>query len=149
MSEIYQPAIILHLLQTEGSATKQELARVLSGYDESVQEYYQRILMRWPKQTLTKHGIVEYDRKRKEFVLNFKLTPQALLEKAKSVCESRIEEWIVRHPSSTGQSSVGASIRYRVLKAARGKCELCGISAKVSPIDIDHIVPASSSSTNI
>ena len=36
-----------------------------------------------------------------------------------------------------------ASIRYRVLKASRGKCELCGISSKISPVDIDHIVPQS------
>jgi predicted house-cleaning noncanonical NTP pyrophosphatase (MazG superfamily) len=36
---------------------------------------------------------------------------------------------------------VDASTRYRVLKAARGRCELCGISSKLSPIDIDHIVP--------
>lgn len=60
MSEVYQPAIILYLLEQGGTATKTELARTLSGYDESVQEYYQRILMRWLKTTLTKHKIVTF-----------------------------------------------------------------------------------------
>jgi predicted house-cleaning noncanonical NTP pyrophosphatase (MazG superfamily) len=140
MSEVYQPAIILHLLEQDGVASKQQLARVLSGYDDSVQEYYQRILMRWPKQTLTKHDIVKYDRKGRSFVLRFELEPEELVEKAKTICENKIEEWIRKRANSDG-SAVDASKRYRILKAARGKCELCGISAKISPIDIDHIIP--------
>lgn len=54
MTDIYQPAVILHLLERNGSSTKTELSRTLSGYDEAVQEYYEKILMRWPKITLTK-----------------------------------------------------------------------------------------------
>ena len=72
MTEIYQPVIILHLLEQGGIASKADLARTLSGYDESVQEHYERILMRWPKATLTKHEVVTYDRKSKVFSLNFK-----------------------------------------------------------------------------
>lgn len=141
MSEVYQPAIILHLLERDGIASKQQLAGVLSGYDESVQEYYQRILMRWPKQTLTKHNVIRYDRQTKVFVLNFELEPQELLEKAKTICENKIEEWIEKRAANSDEPIVDASKRYRILKAARGRCELCGISAKISPIDIDHIIP--------
>ncbi len=53
MTDLYQPAIILHLLEHKGTATKTELARTLSGYDRTVQEYFERIVMRWPKITLT------------------------------------------------------------------------------------------------
>jgi predicted house-cleaning noncanonical NTP pyrophosphatase (MazG superfamily) len=35
-----------------------------------------------------------------------------------------------------------ASIRYRLLKDANGKCQLCGIDRLISPMDIDHIVPS-------
>jgi diadenosine tetraphosphate (Ap4A) HIT family hydrolase len=35
------------------------------------------------------------------------------------------------------------SLRFLVLKAAGGRCQLCGISAKERPIDVDHIIPRS------
>lgn len=141
MSEVYQPAIILYLLEQGGTAGKADLARVLSGYDEPVQEYYQRILMRWPKITLTKHQIVTYDRKSRTFSLNFGLEDVSLVDRAKAICEEKIREWIVRQAAKSDSPLVEASRRYCVLKAARGKCELCGISAKIAPIEVDHIVP--------
>lgn len=145
MSEVYQPAIILHLLERDGNASKQQLARVLSGYDTSVQEYYEKILMRYPKSTLVKHGIVMYDPKSGIFRLNFALDTIELVEQAKNICEEKIEEWIKRRAQGGNGPTVDSSKRYRILKAAKGKCELCGISSKISPIDIDHIVPRSRS----
>lgn len=38
MTDIYQPAVILHLLEHGGTASKQKLARTLSGYDRSVHD---------------------------------------------------------------------------------------------------------------
>jgi predicted house-cleaning noncanonical NTP pyrophosphatase (MazG superfamily) len=143
MTDIYQPAIILHLLGHNGSASKTELARVLSGHDRSIEAYYGKIVMRWPKITLTKHNIVSYERRGQRFQLNFALDDQDLIEQARRLCDEKIQEWIDRHPIRDDISRYDASQRYRVLKAARGKCELCGISAKVCPIDIDHIIPQS------
>jgi predicted house-cleaning noncanonical NTP pyrophosphatase (MazG superfamily) len=119
------------------------LTQKMSGYDESVQEYYQSILMRWPKITLTRHNIVTYDRKRKTFSLNFDLEDVSLVERAKAICEEKTREWIDKQAAKSDTPRIEASKRYRVLRAAKGKCELCGISAKISPIDIDHIVPRS------
>ena len=34
-------------------------------------------------------------------------------------------------------------MRFTVLKAAGGRCQLCGISTKERPLDVDHIVPRS------
>lgn len=45
-------------------------------------------------------------------------------------------------------SEAGASVRYAILKAAGGKCELCGISSEIKPIDVDHIVPRSKADKN-
>lgn len=143
MTDIYQPAVILHLLTHGGNASKQDLARTLSGYDQSVQEYYEKVLMRWPKSTLMKHGVVSYDRKEKAFSLVFDLTDETAVKEAKSICEQKIAEWIQKKAERDPSGGVDASTRYRVLKAARGRCELCGISSKLSPIDIDHIVPRS------
>ena len=143
MTEIYQPVIVRYLLEQKGEASKTELATVLSGYDQSVQDYYQQILMRWPKITLTKHDVISYDAKQKTFSLKFDLSNATLVEAAKELCEQKIEGWIEKQALKGSNSTTLASKRYRVLKAARGKCELCGISAKLSPIDIDHIVPQS------
>lgn len=143
MTDIYQPAIILHLLERDGRASKADLARTLSGYDEGVQTYYEKIVMRWPKITLTKHNIVTYESKAKIFHLNFTLDDHDLITSAKRICEEKIREWIEKRPLRDNSSTQDPSRRYRVLKAARGKCELCGISAKIAPIDIDHIIPRS------
>lgn len=141
MTDLYQPAILLHLLETNGLATKKELAKTLSGYDQAVQEYYERIVMRWPKITLTKHNIIQYDYRGEKFTLNFRLDDQAMVEQAKNICEDKIRDWIEKKAQKGKNTKVGASVRYRVLKAARQKCQLCGISSSLRPIDIDHIVP--------
>ena len=59
----------------------------------------------------------------------------------KRYVKRRIREWIRKHTLRSDSPRVEASKRYRVLKAAKSKCELCRISARVSPIEIDHIVP--------
>jgi predicted house-cleaning noncanonical NTP pyrophosphatase (MazG superfamily) len=141
MTDIYQPAVVLHLLEQGGTASKSDLARTLSGYDQSVQDYYEKVLMRWPKATLTKHGVVSYDRKERVFTLAFDLTDEEVVAEAKRICQIKIAEWIRKKAERDPLGGVDASMRYRVLKAARGRCELCGISSKLSPIDIDHIIP--------
>jgi 5-methylcytosine-specific restriction endonuclease McrA len=85
--------------------------------------------------------VVSYDRKEKAFSLAFELADEAAVADAKSICEQKIAEWIQKKAERDPSGGVDASTRYRVLKAARGRCELCGISSKLSPIDIDHIVP--------
>ncbi|NCC33852.1 MAG: hypothetical protein EOM24_17820, partial [Chloroflexia bacterium] len=94
MTDVYQPAVILHLLERGGTSTRAELAKTLSGYDEGVQAYYDKILMRWPKITLTKHKVVTYERKSLSFVLNFHLSDPHAVEEAKELCEQKIREWI-------------------------------------------------------
>ena len=65
------------------------------------------------------------------------------------MCEAKIDQWMRSRAARGDAPSLGAaSKRYLVLKAAKGKCELCGIPAKVSPIDVDHIVPRSRADKN-
>ena len=42
-----------------------------------------------------------------------------------------------------GRAPVSGSVRYEVLKRAEFRCELCGISADVKNIEVDHIDPKS------
>ncbi|SFK23215.1 Predicted house-cleaning noncanonical NTP pyrophosphatase, all-alpha NTP-PPase (MazG) superfamily [Celeribacter neptunius] len=143
MTDVYQPVILKELLLNGGESTKSQLATALAGHDLAVQEYYERVVMRWPKKTLTKHGMVEYERKGSRFRLLTYPTNQADFDQAVAICDEKITGWFERKMTRERAHEAGASIRYEVLKLAGGKCQLCGISSQVRPIDIDHIVPRS------
>ena len=144
MTEIYQPVIIKELLLNSGQCTQGHLAKALAQHDEAVHEYYKHIVMRWPKQTLErKHGIVRYERKGKQFFLNCSIRDVENVKEIIAICNTKIKEW--RQSRNNRDRTLGArsSVRYRVLAQSKGKCELCGMSSEVIPIDIDHIVPQS------
>lgn len=143
MTGVYQPVIVRELLQHGGECTKEQLARAISFYDPSVLDYYKRVLMRWPKATLTKHGVVSYKNTGQLFSLNADLSNYELREQAIQLCESKISEWLEKKRHEEKDPVANQSVRYQVLKRARQKCELCGIPAHLRPIDVDHIVPVS------
>jgi predicted house-cleaning noncanonical NTP pyrophosphatase (MazG superfamily) len=142
MTEVYQPVVIRELVKNGGTQSKDQLAKALSEFDASVLEYYKSILMRWPKATLTKHGIVDYDRQGKVFRLLAYPDNAAAREQVLKLCDEKIAEWIARTPGEAA-TGAGASVRFLVLKAAHGKCQLCGMPSSLRPIDVDHIIPRS------
>jgi hypothetical protein len=99
MSEVYQPVIILYLLEHDGTASKAELARALSSYVDSPEANLEAILMRWPTLTLTKHEIITYHRHTELFHLRFELSEASLLAEAKQVCNRKISEWLDKRRS--------------------------------------------------
>jgi len=147
MSEVYQPVIIKHLLEVGGTCRKNELAARLADNDASVQEYYQRILMRWPKKVLSKHKIISYDRRSKTFQL-LPSIDEGDREELIRICDAKISEWLQTKSATRGGRGVASSKNYEVIAAAKGRCQLCGISSEVSPMDADHIVPKSRANKN-
>jgi len=137
MSEVYQPVIIKELLENGGSCSKDQLAARLADHDTSVQEYYQKILMRWPKTTLTKHGVVEYDQASKSFV--------QLSTVSSWVCGARSFELpsVVRKPSRMHKSRFTRRVE-RLLWRAREELfgPLALISRGLSPSLIPMASPA-------
>lgn len=148
MTEVYQPVIVKELLLNGGECTKDELASKLAEYDLSVREYYRKIVMRWPKITLSKHHIIRYERKGERFILECDLVGNDDVDKAIKICDSKIAEWIEKKRDREKSPVANDSVRYRVLKRAKGKCELCGIPSGLRPIDIDHIIPQSTADKN-
>jgi predicted house-cleaning noncanonical NTP pyrophosphatase (MazG superfamily) len=148
MTDVYQPVVIKELLLHGGSRTKAELASALVAYDLLVQEYYERIVMRWPKITLSKHDIIDYEREGSIFRLLPYPESTEVRMGAVRICEEKISTWLERKKTKGRAPEAGASVRYEILKAAGGKCELCGISSEIKPIDIDHIVPRSKADKN-
>ncbi len=148
MTDVYQPVVVKELLLNKGTCTKADLATALAGHDLAVQEYYERIVMRWPKITLTKHGIIEYERKGSIFRLLPYPSSEEDRDEAVAICDEKIAAWLERKRSREHAPEAGASVRYEILRSARGKCQLCGISSEIRPIDIDHIVPRSKAKKN-
>ena len=143
MTEVYQPVIIKELLLNGGQRTKTDLALALARYDLSIVDYYKKIVMRWPKITLEKHKVISYDRKSESFYINPDIVDLQHTEVEVEICDTEIALWIDRKANKERTPQVNESIRYKILKRAKGKCECCGIPAYVRPIDIDHIVPQS------
>ena len=146
MTDVYQPVVIKELLLHEGTRTKAELATVLAACDPMVQESYERILMRWPKITLSKHGVIDYEQGGSLFrLLPYPESDDARLE-AVRICEVKISDWLEKRKAR--ERTPKADVRYQVLAAAHKKCQLCGMSSEIRPIDVDHIVPRNKADNN-
>lgn len=143
MTDVYQPVIIKELLLNDGECTKDQLAKTLAGYDPAIHDYYRRVVMRYPKTTLAKHGIIRYERQSGKFCLNFKISDDRQIRDAILVCDDKIQKWMLGRRDPDKSALADAPVRYRVLKASNKKCALCGIPSSLRPIDIDHIEPKS------
>ena len=63
MSHIYQPVMLMELLDEEGSTSVNEIAKALLGYDTSQVEYYEHITKNMVGKVLTKNrGITQKDK---------------------------------------------------------------------------------------
>ena len=148
MTEVYQPVIVKELLLNNGKCKKTDLAAAIAKYDLSILDYYRKVVMRWPKATLSKHQIVEYQRRGEIFKINGDMFDLNDISLELELCESKIAEWIDKKKAVEHSPQANESVRYKILKNAKGKCELCGIPSSLRPIDIDHIVPQSTKNKN-
>lgn len=137
----YQPLIIAELIRRGGSASQRDLAIALMTGDDGEVRRWERIVGRWPRQTLRKHGVVSYDPKLKEYRLLVEFGDEAMRAALLEECAIQVQRW---------QSSVknrSSSRRYEALRRAAGRCQLCGIPGNLVPLHVDHIVPWSTRKT--
>lgn len=153
LSHIYQPLLIKALVEAGGSATIRQLATTFLSSDESQILYYEKRLKEMPIRVLVKHGIIAKD---KDLVsLNIgKLTLEQRAE-IKKLCEEKMQEYIASRGLAIwdyrllDESPIPDLIRYRLLKEAKGRCALCGVTKDERPLDIDHIIPRSNGGKTI
>lgn len=146
MSHVYQPVMIQCLLDNAGRASARTVAASILAHDESQIEYYERITRNMPGRVLRSHGVVR--REGQDFVLKGfdALSPEQAHE-LRSLCQTKLEEYKAKRGEAVWkhrkQSSgyIPGTLRYEVLKRAKFHCELCGISAEIRALEIDHIVP--------
>lgn len=146
MSHIYQPVMINHLLGKGGYATDIEIAKEIAKYDQSQIEYYQKITNNMVGRVLRSHNIVT--KTNNSYIIDgIQDLTKNEVEELKTICEQKLDEYIRKrgqkiweHRRNT-RGYISGSIKYEVLKRAQFRCELCGISADVKALEVDHIEP--------
>ncbi len=142
MRHIYQPVMIKKLLESNNTATAEEIARVFLNNDDSLLEYYKGRVLTWPKITLKRHKIIKYENKR--FTLLLDDITEEQRTKLITMCELRRDEYVDKYQNRYGVKTtripIPGPLRFEVLKKTNGVCALCGTT---SPLEIDHILPVS------
>jgi hypothetical protein len=135
MQAVYQPLVVLHLLTRGGFATRLDLARTLSGYDEVGIEIWDRILMKNPKFTLVDtHGIVSYDKDSQAFTLEFDLFDSDALSQARRICEDAVLTWIQKRIKHGQLEETEVLRHYRSLELAK-RGEQYGVTSDQDQLD--------------
>ena len=147
MSHIYQPVMLLELIKSGGFATTNQIAKSLLAHDASQIDYYEQITKNMVGKVLTKNRKIT-ERSNDGYLLKgFAELSEAEREQLLSLCEAKIEEYVAKRGSAIwahrrkSSGYVPGTARYEVLKRAKFRCELCGISADEKALEVDHIVP--------
>ena len=148
MSHIYQPVMIKRLLEAGGLSHQSEIAKAILQYDQAQLEYYISITNKMVGRVLRNHGIVKKEGKRYNLVGFDELTKSQVSELV-ALCDQRIGEYIAKRGDQIwahrnhADGYISGTVRYEVLKRAKYRCELCGISANIKALEVDHIMPRS------
>jgi ATP adenylyltransferase len=148
MSHVYQPLMLMTLLEKGGSCSDTEIAKNLLARDESQIDYYRNITNNMVGKVLRNHGLVERDKTTKTYTLvDFDSLEENEIEQLIEMCHKKLEEFLDRRGKLIFQHRkksagyISGTLRYEVLKRARFRCELCGISAYEKALEVDHILP--------
>lgn len=147
MSHVYQPLLVRALVDAGGAATLRQLAQVFLSQDESQLLYYEKRIKGMPLKVLKKYGVVASEGQ----LVSLSTGDLTIEQKAhiRMLCEQRLQSFVQKRGIGIwdyrllDEEPIPDSLRYVVLKAAGGRCQLCGIVAKERPIDVDHIIPRS------
>jgi ATP adenylyltransferase len=146
MQHIYQPVMIKILLESDNNkASVRKIAHAFLQKDESQLEYYMQITKAMPGKVLGRHRVVNYESG--NFYLNVESVSPSERSDLIQLCEEKIIEYenargrLIWQHRSPDQKYIPGSLRYQILKQAKFRCELCGISAEQKALDVDHITP--------
>jgi ATP adenylyltransferase len=147
MSHIYQPVMLIELLQREGIAKIRDIAKALLMRDESQIEYYEQITKNMVGRVLTKNRNLT-ERVDDEYRLkDFDDLNAEEVNALVALCRQKVNEYVERRGDriwshrTKSEGYISGTLRFEVLKQAKFRCELCGISAEEKALEVDHIVP--------
>ena len=135
------------LLKSNNKASVTKISKEFLSKDQSQIDYYKEITKNMPGKVLRqkKYQIVKYEDG--NFILNSPDFSEQQRIKLIDLCDEKIKEYeekygkkIWKHRARDTRA-ISGSLRYQVLKDAKDRCELCGISKQEKALDIDHILP--------
>lgn len=149
MSHIYQPVMLQTLLKNKGECHQEVIAKAILAHDPSQTEYYTKITNNMVGKVLRSREIVE---KSKQFyrLNDYESLTDENIKTLKEICGAKIKQFLdergqqVWEHRKKSKGYISGSVRYEVLKRAKYRCELCGISASLKALEVDHIVPRNS-----
>jgi ATP adenylyltransferase len=146
MSHVYQPVMLRALLMEGGKANRSSIARELLNEDRSQLEYYSEITRDMVGKVLANRGIVKREGQTYQLLGHESFTAEQI-QQLTAACERKLAEYIERRGQAiwnhrrSSSGYVSGTLRYEVLKRAKFRCELCGVSAEERALEVDHIVP--------
>jgi ATP adenylyltransferase len=153
MSHVYQPVMLMALLRRGGRCSTGEIARSILAHDQSQIEYYEDVTKNMVGRVLRSHGIVQKEGDGYSLVGYEDLNGEQV-EGLMQLCQLKLDEYKAKRGERIWQHRkasagyISGTLRYEVLKRARFRCELCGVSADVRALEVDHIVPRNRGGTD-
>ena len=87
-------------------------------------------------------------------LLGFDDLSKSQIEKLIQLCREKIDTFVKKRGERLWNhrryksSYISGTIKYKVLKRAKMRCELCGISATEKALEVDHIIPRNRNGSN-
>ena len=153
MSHVYQPVMLMTLMEGGGKATTTRIAKAILDHDESQIEYYEKIVGNMVGRVLRHHGLVKREGSDYLLCLDEKLSDRETANLIE-LCRQKLTEYEAKRGEQIWQHRklssgyVSGTLKFEVLKNAQFHCELCGISADVRALEVDHIVPRNRGGTD-
>ena len=153
MSHVYQPVMIRTMLAHHGEANDETIAKNLLAHDRSQIEYYQQITRDMVGRVLRQRGVVEREGKNYRLIGFDKLTPEQI-DVLRETCDRKLSEYISKRGNliwghrRKSAGYISGTLKYEILKDAKFRCELCGISADERVLEADHIIPRNKDGTD-
>jgi len=146
MSHIYQPLMLMELLERTSPAPASDIARRILAEDSSQIEYYTQRVKRMVGQILTKNRITSHCHGEYSLVGGDELSA-AERDELLQLCRDRLDAFR-RHRGdevfahrARHRTPISGSTRYRVFTRAKGRCECCGAHEHQAALEVDHIIP--------
>lgn len=154
MSHVYQPLMIKTILSGGGAATRRQIAASFLAADLSQLEYYEQITKGYPTQTLKRHGIITHHRGVYHLAEDLERLNEWERASLIATCDAKLADYVAHRQAAIWRhraqnfDPIPGTIRYEVLKRARGRCEACGVSNQERALQVDHIVPRTTGGSN-
>jgi diadenosine tetraphosphate (Ap4A) HIT family hydrolase/5-methylcytosine-specific restriction endonuclease McrA len=139
--------MLIELLKNKGRSSVSNIAKQFLKYDEAQIEYYQHVTKIMPGKVLTNNLEIISKDKDSYIIDSFNKLKKKEIQELINICQKKLDEYLIKRGKKIWEHRkkssgyISGSIKWEVLKRAKGRCEACGISNDKKAIEVDHIEP--------